>query len=376
MDFAFSSTQEEIRQLARSIFDDAVTPEGLARYDEFRQPRFDADLWRTLCEAGLPGMTVSEEHGGSGQGFVELCLLLEAVGHSIAPVPVLAHTVTGLLPLQRYATPELQAAILPAAVRGERLLTGAFWEPCDSSPAEPGVKAQLDSGDLTLAGRCTLLPWAAQADHLLLPVQLEGQLAVVLVDRDTPGLVLTDLQATHFEPQAAVDLHDVRVPVDRVVCREEAPALVSWVREHLLAALCVQQLGVVEQVLHLSARYTSERHQFGVPIATFQAVGHRLADGYIDAECLRLTSWQAISLLATGQPARIETQIACIQAADAGHRLSYTAQHVHGGTGIDRDYPLWRYCTWLRYQEMVLGGAGAQLASLGRNLAAGEGLFT
>lgn len=374
MDFAFSDTQTAIRELAGRICEEGVEASGLARYDEFRDLRFDAGLWQTLCDAGLPGVAVPEELGGSGQGLVELCLLLEAVGHSLAPVPALAHTVTGLLPLQRYATPALQAAILPAACRGERLLTGAFWQAADTPPTS--LQAELQDGAIRLSGSYPALPWAAQADHLLLPVRLQGELAVVLLDRDSPGLALTPLQLTHFEPQAALALEGVSLPLERVVCREEAHALWDWVRLRLRAGLCVQQLGAAERVLRMSAGYTSERHQFGVPVATFQAVGHRLADAFIDVECLRLTSWQAISRLAAGENAELETRMAAVVAADTGHRLSYAAQHVHGGTGIDRDYPLWRYCQWLRYQEMVLGGAGQQLETIGRDLARGEGLFT
>jgi alkylation response protein AidB-like acyl-CoA dehydrogenase len=65
-------------------------------------------------------------------------------------------------------------------------------------------------------------------------------------------------------------------------------------------------------------------------------------------------------------------QIAKIWAGDVGHRVSYAAQHLHGGTGIDRDYPLWRYCTWLRYNEMALGGSAKTLAKLGKRIAAGQ----
>lgn len=375
MDFALTSTQQEIQSLARRICDEAVSPETLARYDEYAEPRFDAALWQSLCDAGLTGMMMPEACGGSGQGFTELCLLLEAVGRSIAPVPALAHTVTGLLPLQRYATDALQKGILPEAVDGRRLLVGAFWESSDGACGR-GVQARLQGDVLVLSGHCSPVPFAAQASHILLPVMLQGQLAVVLLDCDTPGLLLKPLQATHFEPQAALELQTVHLPLERVICREEGAALVHWVRQRLRAALCVQQLGAAERVLQMSAAYTSERRQFGVPIATFQAVGHRLADGYIDVECLRLATWQAISLLDAQQSAALEVDIACVLAADTGHRLSYAAQHVHGGTGIDRDYPLWRYCQWLRYQEMVLGGAGARLASIGAGLARGEGLFS
>src|SRR5690606_34119695 len=112
---------------------------------------------------------------------------------------------------------------------------------------------------------------------------------------------------------------------------------------------------VTDRALRMTASYAAERKQFGVPIATFQAVGHRAANGFIDVECLRLNTYQAVSRLHSGLDATTEVQIAKIWAGDVGHRVSYSAQHLHGGTGIDRDYPLWRYCLWARHNEMMLG---------------------
>ena len=149
-----------------------------------------------------------------------------------------------------------------------------------------------------------------------------------------------------------------------------------WIAERSIAATCAHQLGAADCAMRMAASYTSERKQFEVPVATFQAVGHRMADCYIDVECLRLATYQAVSLLGSDVGATTEVQIAKIWAGDTGHRVSYATQHVHGGTGIDRDYPLWRYCLWLRHNEMTLGCSAAHVARLGRRLAAGEALFS
>jgi alkylation response protein AidB-like acyl-CoA dehydrogenase len=125
----------------------------------------------------------------------------------------------------------------------------------------------------------------------------------------------------------------------------------------------------------MAAGYTAQREQFGVPVATFQAVGHRMADCYVDVECLRLCTYQAVSLLEHEVDATTQVQIAKIWAGDTGHRVSYATQHVHGGMGIDRDYPLWRYCLWLRHNEITLGGSSAHIAALGACLARGEAVF-
>jgi len=101
-------------------------------------------------------------------------------------------------------------------------------------------------------------------------------------------------------------------------------------------------------------------------------VGNRAADRFIDVECLRLTTYQAASLLAAGAPASVEVDIAKIWAGDVGHRSSYTAQHLHGGAGVDRGNGPWRYCLWARHNEMTLGSTASRLASLGARCAAGE----
>ena len=93
---------------------------------------------------------------------------------------------------------------------------------------------------------------------------------------------------------------------------------------------------------------------------------------FIDVTCLRLNTYQAVSRLDSGVEATTEVQIAKIWAGDVGHRVSYAAQHMHGGMGIDRDYPLWRLCLWARHNEMMLGSSAKQLALLGARIAQGQ----
>ena len=371
MDFGFSEIQHDLRGLARRILDDAVSASTLAAYDEFAAPRFDRVLWQTLVDSGLSGIAVAEEHGGMGLGFMELGLFIEELGRSIAPVPVLAHCVAGMLPLQQFASADLQSRVLPPAARGDILLTGAFW----SGSATPELRARNTPEGLLLTGQCRAVPFAQQADWLLVPVQVAAGVAVVLVPTGAVGVRSNALQMTHFEPHADIEFNNVPVPEADIVLASGGEALLTWVRERCTAAVCAQQLGAADCALRMAAGYTSERKQFGVPVATFQAVGHRMADCYIDVECLRLCTWQALSLLGEQRAATTEVQIAKIWAGDVGHRVSYACQHVHGGTGIDRDYPLWRYCLWLRFNEMTLGSSAAQGAALGQRLARGEGLF-
>jgi alkylation response protein AidB-like acyl-CoA dehydrogenase len=121
--------------------------------------------------------------------------------------------------------------------------------------------------------------------------------------------------------------------------------------------------------LTLTARYTSEREQFGRPLSTNQGVAIRAADAYIDIDCMRVTLWQAAWRLSQGLEAHDEIDIAKYWAAEGGQRVVHATQHLHGGMGADIDYPVHRYFLWGKQIEDTLGGASAQLARLGRALA-------
>ena len=110
----------------------------------------------------------------------------------------------------------------------------------------------------------------------------------------------------------------------------------------------------------------SEREQFGTKIGTFQAVGQRMADAYIDTQGVQLTARQAAWRLAEGLPADEELHIAKFWAADGGHRVVHAAQHLHGGIGIDVDYPVHRYFRWAKVLELQLGSGTEHLRQLGR----------
>src|SRR5581483_7042007 len=137
-----------------------------------------------------------------------------------------------------------------------------------------------------------------------------------------------------------------------------------------LAGVCAVEMGVVERALRMTAEYTSKREQFGKPIATFQAVGQRAADAYIDVEAIRWTTWQAVWRLAAGLPAADALAVAKFWAAEGGHRVVYAAQHLHGGIRLDLDYPVHRYYLWSKQIELTLGAATPQLVRLGASIAA------
>jgi alkylation response protein AidB-like acyl-CoA dehydrogenase len=373
MDFGLSEQQADVQTLARQILSEQVTTEKLAGYDEYKTERFDRDLWQQLATAGLLGVAVDETHGGMGFGFTELALFVEELGRVIAPLPVIPALVSAALPIQRFGSAGLQERWLPGLASGSSLLTAALMEPGSEDPSQPQTTATAEGEGYRLNGVKTCVPFARSAERILLAARYEVGVVVVLLDPAAEGVSMQDLHYTTYEPQCELLLDDVLVSAADVLA-EPATGMevMNWISEHSMAALCAHQLGVADQSMRMTASYTAERKQFGVPIATFQAVGHRAANCFIDVECLRLNVYQAVSLLDSEADASTEVQIAKIWAGDVGHRVSYASQHLHGGTGIDRDYPLWRYCLWARHNELMLGGSARQLARLGERIAAGD----
>jgi alkylation response protein AidB-like acyl-CoA dehydrogenase len=374
MDFGFSEQQQDVQNLARQILSEQVTPERLAQFDEYQHDAFDQTLWQTLAQAGLLGVALEERFGGMGFGFTELALLIEEVGRSIAALPMIPCLVSAALPVQRFGSDAQKDRLLAGISSGESLLTAALTEPLNENPTQPLLTTATRDGDgYRVSGQKSAVPFAIYASRILLAAKTDDGVAVLLVDPAQAGVTLSAQRVTHYQPQFQLDLDNVLVAAEDVLAGpEQGEAVMQWVGERTAAALCAHQAGLTDHAMRMTASYTSERKQFEVPVATFQAVAHRSANCFIDVACLRLNTYQAVSRLASELDATTEVQIAKIWAGDAGHRVSYASQHMHGGMGIDRDYPLWRYCLWARHNEIMLGSSAQQLAALGARIAAGE----
>jgi alkylation response protein AidB-like acyl-CoA dehydrogenase len=194
---------------------------------------------------------------------------------------------------------------------------------------------------------------------------------VFIVAASSAGLGLTPEATTSRQPEARLTLDGVVVSAGDVLGDPlQGRPIVEWIVERATTAICATVAGVCEQAVGMTAEYTKTREQFDRPIASFQAVGQRAADAFIDAEAIRLTAWQAAWRIDAGLPASAEVAVAKFWAADGGQRVVHAAQHLHGGIGVDRDYPLHRYFLWAKYLELTLGGATSHLIDLGALLAA------
>lgn len=365
MDFGFSEDQLALQDLAKKIFRGLSPAESLAAV-EAQEDRFHRVVWDGLAKAELLGAALPESVGGGGLGFIELCLLLEQAGDAACPIPLVPTLVMAAMPIAEFGTEAQQQRWLAPVVAGESVLTAAL-----ESGLEQRVSATREGDHWVLSGARDCIPALHLADAVLVPAKTpDGDRVVFIVGPKAAGATTTRQIATNEEPLGRLELDNVRVPASDVLGSESTgDGIVNWTTQRTQIAHAALQLGITRRALIMTAQYSTERKQFNRQIGTFQAVAQRAGDAYVDVEVLRLALWRAAWLLAEGRDATREVSIANIYASEGSHRVVLAAQHIHGGVGFDRDYPLYRYFLLNKRLEFCLGSASSHVASLGRMIA-------
>ena len=370
MNFTISEEQQSAQQLAQQILGDFTDVDKLKALEQ-RQESFDNGLWQALAKAGLLGLDIAEDQGGTGLGFYSLTTLCEEVGRTVAPVPVIPVLVSAAGTLRRFASDTQKDQWLPGIASGATLITAALEEYNNDDPTAPSCSAQKMEGGYSISGTKICVSQASSAARILLSAQTEEGIVVALVDPHASGVTLNAQIVTTGETRHELVMTKVQVPTqDIVAIGSEALAAMDWAHLATRTALAAMAVGLCDKMMRITGQYTSEREQFGRPIATFQAVSHRVADCYIDVECLRLVTQQAASLINESHPAKDAVHIAKIWCGNVTHRVSQASQHCHGGTGVDRDYPLFRYCQWARQIELTCGSSAQLTGELGQAICA------
>jgi alkylation response protein AidB-like acyl-CoA dehydrogenase len=358
MDFTLTEDQRAFADTAAALFGDHCSDEALRAHDVGDVPFMQA-AWRDAVQAGLHGVIVPEEAGGLGMGMTDLMPVLQAQGRALALVPLWEHALATAV-LARFGGAAHQALATQAAA-GESLLMLSLADANASRGL--GLRLQREAQGWRLQGRIGAVPLSGQATRVLLPAQTDEGVRWAVVDPSqmvrTPGrtqhhLAVADLSTTGLELHA-----DDVLP----------PEALAWAEPRAIAALAALQLGVTERQLERTVEYVSQRKQFGRPIGSFQLVAGQLADGWIALEALRSSLWQVVYRLDAGLGVQAQALALRVLACDCGHRTGHTAQHVHGGIGVDLTYPIHRHLYWSRALNAALGGGEAHLERLGDWLA-------
>jgi alkylation response protein AidB-like acyl-CoA dehydrogenase len=374
MDFSFSEDQTAIRDLASQIFTDRTTDEFLLSFDR-SDDVYDDALWTTLAEQGLLGITIEEDFGGTGLGFTELCLILEEQGRRVSPIPLYSSLVLGVLPISEFGTEAQKQKYLTPLVSGELKLTAAITEMGMSDAIAGQVNAVKNGDKWLLSGELACVPDSGVANAIIVPASCDGVQTVFIVDTNIVGVNIDGQCSSLGMNEGSLSLDNIELSGEAVLGEVGKGAeVLAWLEQRAEVAICAQQVGVTEEALKRTAEFTCERKQFGAPIGSFQAVAMQAADAFIDVEAIRSTYWLALYRLTNEMDARAEVACAKWWAVDAGHRIVYRTQHLHGGMGSDVEFPIHRFFLWAKHLGMMLGGRSVQITKLGKLLASDDSI--
>jgi alkylation response protein AidB-like acyl-CoA dehydrogenase len=320
MDFGFTDDQREIQRTARDLLAERARPDRVREHAEART--VDEPLWRELSELGWPGIAVSEEHGGQGLGQIELSILCEELGRSLAPVPFLASAMAAAV-LEQAGSPEQRERWLPGLAAGERI--GALGLAADGT-------AELVIGGV-------------------------GADVIVLVEEDGGGRVLTPEEAD-ISPLDSIDPTRTAARVSVRGDLGELPGDVSPGVDRALVAISSELVGVCDRALEMTVAYVKERRQFGVPVGAYQAVSHRCAQMLLETEQARSTAAFA-AWTADADPEQLAEAAAMAKAAasDAGREVTASAIQAHGGIGFTWEADVHWLFKRAQIDAVLLGGA-------------------
>ncbi len=333
MDFGLTDDQREIQRTASDMLAERARPDRVREHAEAGTS--DDALWGELSELGWPGIAIAEEHGGQGLGQIELSILCEELGRSLAPVPFLP-TVMAATVIEQDGSPEQRERWLPGLASGE--IIGALGTALDGT------------AELVIGG--------AQAG------------VIVLIDEDGSGRLVTPQQA-EVSPIASID--PTRSTARVSIAEDAGEALGDGACAGLgraLVSVSSELVGVCERALSMTVEYVKDRKQFGVPVGSFQAVSHRCAQMLLETEKARSTAAFA-AWTADADPAQLAEAAAMAKAAasSAGREVTASAIQMHGGIGFTWEADVhWLYKR-AQLDAALLGGAKRHRARLAAILA-------
>jgi alkylation response protein AidB-like acyl-CoA dehydrogenase len=370
VDFSITDEQKAFRASVLELARDVVAP-GAAERD--REGRWDRSVWKALADAGVIGLPIPEEYGGSGASIIDLCLANEAVAEGGRDgglnLSLGAHWVIGTMPIYLHGSEELKRRWLPGLCDGTYMGAWASTEPEAGSDAAALRTTAVQDGDgWVLNGTKIFITNGPIADvcTVLARTSERGATAFV-VDTTNPGFTIgreLDKLGCRSSPTAEIVLQDCRVPDDCVLgVRDEALWRIAfecfdWERTVMLAG----SVGGMQATLDETIRYAKQRQQFGQPIARFQAVAHKIAEMKINLEVCRTAVYRAAYLKQIGVEHQVEASIAKALVGDLAVRNALDAIQIHGGYGYLKDFGAERA---LRDSKLVsLGGGTTEIQKL------------
>ena len=302
-------------------------------------------LWKALAGAGVLGLAVAEEDGGSGGTLSDVGVLALEAGRALCPLPVHSTVLAGVA-ITTLGGADMRAAWLPALCAGDLRAATALWNPRDAADTAPVLTACADTRGWRLVGTVDFVSESAAAEVIVVSARADDRTLMAVVDLAAPGVHRDRLSLMGGHRACRVRFDDVAVAGPEAVIDVSDSRGTENLRRVANTSVALQSMdlvGIGEAVIERTVEYTRGREQFGRPIAAFQAAQHLVADMDIAVSAARLAAHAALFWLNRGQTATRHTAVARIHAATAATKITLDAHQLHGGMGYvtETDLHLW-----------------------------------
>ena len=383
MDFDFSDDQEMLRDTVRRWVEKDYGFEH--RRGIVKAGGFSATTWRQLAELGVLGLQVPEAHGGMGFGAVDAMVVMEELGRGLVVEPLAAVSLVAAGLLARAGDEALQSTWLPALAAGEALVVLAHQE--------RGARYRLDrvetratqgAGGWRVSGAKSIVPIGDRADAYVVPARVSGAvddpagIALFLVERSANGVATRGYALQDGARAAEVSFDDAPATLLSAAGSgdDSGQASLDLAIDTGIAAVCAEAVGAMDQLVAITAEYMNTRKQFGVVIATFQALRHRIADVKMQLELGRSMSYFAtLKLGEPGDARRRAVSQAKVQLNQSMRFVGQQCIQLHGGIGVTDEYSASHYFKRLTMLEMAYGDSYHHLGEVSARMRETAGVF-
>lgn len=326
-------------------------PKTLIREMKEDEKGYPPRLWKKMAELGWMGVVMPEEYGGTGGDFIDLALLLEAMGEACLPGPFFSTVVLGGLAIQHFGTDTQKSSLLPKIADGDLIMTLAATEP-GAWYELSGISALAkETGDgYRISGKKIFVENAIAADLILCAARMEKDgspetgLTLFMVDARETGIQFNQLGTFGYDKQYEVVFDNVDVPRTHILGEPgKGEDILNELNGWAAVAKCAEMVGASQSAFDMAVAYAKEREQFGQPIGAFQAIQHHCANMAVDMDSSRYITYQAAWKIAQGLPVEMEIAMAKAWTSSAAARITRYSHQIQGAIGFCEEHDMHLY---------------------------------
>ena len=364
MKLILTEEQQFLKDTAKSFSRDKTPTNHFRKLrDDNSSKCWDDSIWQEMVQLGWSGILVPEDFGGSDFGVAGISVIMQELGKTLTPSPLLATAVLGVSTIKLLGSGEQKNMYLPKIVSGEITVALAIDEGSHHSPFNIETSAKLEGDNWVLNGQKVFVIDGASADIILIVARTSGKagesngLSVFVADKNSAGLEISRISTADCRNYANITMNNLSLNQNTLLGEiDVAGEVVEKVLDLGRIAIASEMLGNTEEAFEITVNYLKERKQFGVAIGSFQALQHRAAKMFCEIE-LTKSAVMAAMHAADENSNELErlASLAKFQAGETLHLVSNEAIQMHGGIGVTDEYDIGFYLKRARVAEQIFG---------------------